>query len=190
MALLCGRSPSPFLCPLTFPIKHLCFGLTRQIISVFQQKCLCFYSDTTKTFPRRVFSTALIKVLIDKGREQEQQLRWLQPTPGDGHSPTLTGCHVPGHAQGGSGPPAKAGPQPGVGHSPTRRHSTPSPARPFPSRRAVPVRRGPAPRYLLAVLAVPRQAHLPVAALAHGPQEAVGSQGHPPAAGPGQRPLP
>lgn len=40
----------------------------------------------------------------------------------------------------------------------------------------------PAPRYLLAVLLVPHQAHLPVAALPHGSEEAVGSQGHPPAA--------
>lgn len=97
-------------------------------------------------------------------------------------------------------------PRVGQGHQPKPGHSwvqvtagpdtaaPPAQPRPFPSRRAapaaVPVPRGPAPRYLLAVLAVPRQAHLPVAALAHGPQEAVGSQGHSPASGPGQRPLP
>lgn len=111
----------------TFPIKHLCFGQTAQIISVFQQQCLCFYSDTTKSFPGRVFSTPLIKVLREKGREQNHSSVGCSrtPTPGDGHSPTapgrshtctLTRCHGPSGAQGGSGPPSKAGP--GVDHSP------------------------------------------------------------------------
>lgn len=196
-------SPSPSLCPLTFPIKHLCFGHTRHISSVFRQKCLCFYSDTTKIFPGRVFSAPLKKVyssLTDKGREQKQQLGGLQTHPNTwGRSqphpdtwpwsnPHFTRCHVPDDAQGRSRPPAKARPQLGAGHSPTRPRGTPSPAPAIPL--TLRCARGPAPRYLLAVLAVPRQAHLPVAALAHGPQEAVGSQGHPPASGPGQRPLP
>lgn len=81
------------------------------------------------------------------------------------------------------------------GYCPGRRPRTPSRPRrrpqtgprPRPSRQARALR--PAPRYLLAVLPVPHQAHLPVAALPHGSEEAVGSQGHPPAAraGPGQR---
>lgn len=63
-------------------------------------------------------------------------------------------------------------------------HKGANPARPSPP---LPSGRARAPRYLLAVVPVPHQAHLPVAALPHGPEEAVSSQGHGPVATPPPR---
>lgn len=62
-------------------------------------------------------------------------------------------------------------------HSPQQHQAAAALLTPRHGRSPAPQR--PAPRYLLAVLAVPHQAHLPVAALAHSSQEAIGSEGHP-----------
>lgn len=84
-----------------------------------------------------------------------------------------------------SEPHTKAGPQVAPPNQATAPAAPPDQATAIPltaghGRSHAPLR--PAPRYLLAVLLVPHQAHLPVAALPHSSEEAVGSQGHPPAA--------
>lgn len=78
--LLCGCSPCPFLYPLVFSIKHICFGQATQIISNFQwkwqrKKCLHFKSDITLPSSAAVDTANTKPIFL-------QQSWWQQkPTP-------------------------------------------------------------------------------------------------------------
>lgn len=141
----------------------------------------------------RVFSTPLKKVFIDKGGKQEHlngqaQLMWVRS-----HLNTRPRAQLhpdtrpqpwpcPGRS---SGPHTKAGPQVAPPNQATAPAAPPDQATAVPLTPSLGRSRAPLRltlRYLLAVLLVPHEAHLPVAALPHGSEEAVGSQGHPPAA--------